>query len=277
MTENVERGQTHTAAGRSSPPQVERSKAFLDRFSTPLALIGGVIIWEILGRTTDAVFFAPFSEAVRALGGLILSGQLARATVTSLQALILGFTLAAVLGLSVGIAMGLSDTVRHSLDMYINTFMAAPLIALIPIIAIFVGLDVEGRAGVVFLFSFFVITVNAEAGVKTTDPDLVEMARAFCLSRRRIFTAVILPGAMPAILAGLRLGLVQGVKGMVTAEIFMAITGLGALLDYYGNQFKAAELFAVLFVVVAISMLVSSSFMLLTRRLTRWQTGIALE
>jgi len=113
--------------------------------------------------------------------------------------------------------------------------------------------------------------------VKTTDPDLMEMAQAFCLGRRRIFLSVILPGALPAILAGLRLGMVQGVKGMVTAEIFMAMTGLGALLDYYGSQFKAAELFAVLLVVVAISMLVSSGFMLLSRRLTRWQTGIALE
>jgi NitT/TauT family transport system permease protein len=236
-----------------------------------------VIIWEVLGRISNAVFFAPFSEAVRALWRLALSGELTNAVATSLQSLLIGFTVAAVLGLSIGIAMGLSDTVRHTLDVYINTLMAAPLIALIPIIAIFVGLDVAGRAAIVFLFSFFVITVNAEAGVKTTDPDLIEMAQSFCLSRRRIFLAVILPGAMPAILAGVRLGLVQGVKGMVTAEIFMAITGLGALLDYYGSQFKAAELFAVLLVVVGISMLVSSGFMLLSRRLTRWQTGIALE
>ena len=276
MTESIPGTHTQTAGG-TTPPQVKRSKALLDRFSTPLALVVGVIIWEVLGRTSHAVFFAPFSEAVRALWRLALSGELTDAVTTSLQSLLIGFTVAAVLGLSIGIAMGLSDTVRYTLDVYINTLMAAPLIALIPIIAIFVGLDVAGRAAVVFLFSFFVITVNAEAGVKTTDPDLMEMAQAFCLSRRRIFLSVILPGALPAILAGLRLGMVQGVKGMVTAEIFMAMTGLGALLDYYGSQFKAAELFAVLLVVVAISMLVSSGFMLLSRRLTRWQTGIALE
>ena len=276
MTESIPGTHTHTAGG-TTPPQVKRSKALIDRFSTPLALVAGVIIWEVLGRISNAVFFAPFSEAVRALWRLALSGELTNAVATSLQSLLIGFTVAAVLGLSIGIAMGLSDTVRHTLDVYINTLMAAPLIALIPIIAIFVGLDVAGRAAVVFLFSFFVITVNAEAGVKTTDPDLMEMAQAFCLGRRRIFLSVILPGALPAILAGLRLGMVQGVKGMVTAEIFMAMTGLGALLDYYGSQFKAAELFAVLLVVVAISMLVSSGFMLLSRRLTRWQTGIALE
>ena len=276
MTESIPGAHTHTA-GASGPPQVKRSKALVERFSTPLALVAGVIIWEVLGRISNAVFFAPFSEAVRALWRLALSGELTDAVTTSLQSLLIGFTVAAVLGLSIGIAMGLSDTVRYTLDVYINTLMAAPLIALIPIIAIFVGLDVAGRAAVVFLFSFFVITVNAEAGVKTTDPDLMEMAQAFCLSRRRIFLSVILPGALPAILAGLRLGMVQGVKGMVTAEIFMAMTGLGALLDYYGSQFKAAELFAVLLVVVAISMLVSSGFMLLSRRLTRWQTGIALE
>jgi ABC-type nitrate/sulfonate/bicarbonate transport system permease component len=276
VTESMQETQVQTA-GVATPPQAKGWKALVSSFSTPLALIAGVIIWEVLGRTSHAVFFAPFSEAVQALGALIRSGELVRAATTSLQSLVLGIIVATALGLSIGIAMGLSDTVRNSLDLYINTFMAAPLIALIPIIAIFVGLDFVGRAAIVFLFSFFVITVNAEAGVKTTDPDLIEMAQSFCLSRRRIFTTVILPGAMPAILAGLRLGLVQGVKGMVTAEIFMAITGLGALLDYYGNQFKAAELFAVLFAVVAISMAVSSGFMLLSRRLTRWQTGIAVE
>lgn len=276
MAEGIQGTQVHSV-GEATLPRVNRSKALLERYSTPLALVAGVIIWEVLGRTTEAVFFAPFSEVVKALGGLVLSGQLIRAATTSLQSLLVGFTVAAVLGLSIGIAMGLSDTVRHSLDLYINTFMAAPLIALIPIIAIFIGLDTGGRAAIVFLFSFFVITVNAEAGVKGTDPDLIEMAQSFCLSRRKIFMDVILPGAMPAILAGLRLGLVQGVKGMVTAEIFMAMTGLGALLDYYGSQFKAAELFAVLLVVVAISMVVSSGFVVLNRRLTRWQTGIAVE
>ena len=274
MTENTRKKHIHTAEGITRP-QIKLPKALADRFSTPLALIAGLIVWEVVGRLSNAVFFAPFSETVRAFWELALSGRLSHAMMASLQSLFAGFALALVAGLLIGTAMGRSDTVRHMLDVYINTLMAAPLIALIPIIAIFLGLDVWGRAAVVFLFSFFVITVNTEAGMKAADPDLIEMAQSFCLSRRRIFLTVILPGAMPAVLAGLRLGMIRAVKGMVTAEMFMAITGLGALLDYYGTQFKAAELFAVLLTVIAMSMLVSSGVMLLTRPLTRWQSGIA--
>lgn len=275
MTENTGRKHIHTAEGITRP-QIKLPKALADRFSTPLALIAGLIVWEVVGRLSNAVFFAPFSETVRAFWELALSGKLTHAMMASVQSLFAGFALALVAGLLIGTAMGRSDTVRHLLDVYINTLMAAPLIALIPIIAIFLGLDVWGRAAVVFLFSFFVITVNTEAGMKAADPDLIEMAQSFCLSRRRIFLTVILPGAMPAVLAGLRLGMIRAVKGMVTAEMFMAITGLGALLDYYGSQFKAAELLAVLLTVIAMSMFVSSGVMLLTRPLTRWQSGIAL-
>lgn len=276
MTQNARGIRTHSAEG-TTRPQIELSKALGDRFSTPLALIAGLILWEVVGRLSNVVFFAPFSEVIQALWELALSGRLADAVTTSLQSLFAGFGLAVVLGLLIGTAMGLSDTARYMLDVYISTLMAAPLIALIPIIAIFLGLDVWGRAAVVFLFSFFVIVVNTEAGMKAADPELIEMAQSFCLSRRSIFLSVTLPAAMPAVLAGLRLGLIRAVKGMVTAEMFMAIVGLGALLDYYGSQFKAAELFAVLLTVVVISMLVSSGVNLLNRRLTRWQSGIAVE
>ncbi|MFQ5856671.1 MAG: ABC transporter permease [Anaerolineae bacterium] len=265
------------AAVRTATQRFWPTRRLTERLSTPAALLVLLIGWEVVGRVSNAVFFPPFSGVARAWWTLALSGDLGRAMTTSLQALAVGFGLAVVLGIAIGTAMGLSRTISYLLDIYVNTLMAAPLIALIPIIAIFLGLDVWARAAVVFLFSFFVITVNAEAGMKAVDSELVEMARSFGLGRWQVFVMVILPAALPAILAGLRLGIIRAVKGMVTAEMFMAITGLGALLDYYGSAFKGAELFAVLLTVIAVSVMAGAVMHQLDRRLSRWQRGIARE
>lgn len=247
------------------------------RLSTPIALLVLLIAWEIMGRISDALFFPPISGIVVAWWKIVLSGQLSSAMMASLQALGVGFGLAVVLGITIGTAMGLSKTFKYLLDIYVNTLMAAPLIALIPIIAVFFGLDVWARAVVVFLFSFFVITLNTEAGMKATSSELVEMGHSFGLSRWRIFLIVILPAALPALMAGLRLGIIRAVKGMVTAELFMSLIGLGALVDMYGKQFKAEELFAVLLTIIAVSMMAGAGIHQLDRRLTRWQHGIAHE
>jgi NitT/TauT family transport system permease protein len=242
-----------------------------------VALIVLIIAWEIAGRVSDALFFPPMSGIVVAWWKIVLSGEMSNAMTASLQALGVGFGLAVLLGVAIGTGMGLSKTFKYLVDIYVNTLMAAPLIALIPIIAVLLGLDVWARAAVVFLFSFFVITLNAEAGMKATSSELVEMGHSFGLSRWRIFLVVILPAALPALMAGLRLGIIRAVKGMVTAELFMSLIGLGALVDRYGKQFKAEELFAVLLTIIAVSMIAGAAIHQLDRRLTRWQQGIARE
>jgi NitT/TauT family transport system permease protein len=253
------------------------ARTLYERLSTPIALVVFLIGWEILGRISNALFFPPFSAVVSTWWKMLSSGELARAMTVSLQALVVGYGLAVLLGVAVGTAMGLSRTVGYLLDIYVTTLMAAPLIALIPIIAIFFGLDVGARAVVVFLFSFFVITLNTDAGMQVADPQMKEMARSFCLSPWQIFVKITLPSAIPAVLAGMRLGIVRAVKGMVTSEMFMALTGLGALLEFYGSQFRPNELFAVLLTVIAFSMIVGAFVKLLDRRLTRWQRGPASE
>lgn len=263
-----------------SKPSIQRFKPMLrvpSRLTTPLALLLLIIGWEIAGRLSDAVFFAPFSEVITAWWSLMLSGRLPLAITASLHALAVGFGLALVLGLTIGSLMGLSRTFTYLLDIFVNVLMAAPLVAMIPIIAIFLGLDVWARAAVVFLFSFFVITVNAEAGIKAASPNLIEMARSFGLARSQILRVVILPAALPAFMAGIRLGIIRAVKGMVTAELFMSMTGLGALADYYGSQFQTDKLLAVLLTVVMVSMLLSGVVNRVDKRLSRWQLGASQQ
>jgi len=261
------------AGPRSSILRLKPLVRVPSRWSTPLALLLLIVAWEIAGRLADAVFFAPFSGVITAWWSLMFSGGLPLALTASLQALLVGFGLALVLGLTLGSLMGLSRSFKYLLDIFVNTLMVAPLVAVIPVIAIFLGLDVWARAAVVFLFAVFVITVNAEAGMKAASPDLIEMARSFGLGQSQIFRVVILPAALPAFMAGIRLGIVRAVKGMVTAELFMSMTGLGALVDYYGSQFQTDKLLAVLLTVVVISMGLGSAVNRVDRRLSRWQLG----
>jgi len=123
----------------------------------------------------------------------------------------------------------------------------------------------------VFMFSFFVIVVNTLTGVRSTDPSLVEMARSFGAGELALFGRVYLPSALPAVMLGLRLGVVQAVKGMVVGEMLISLVGLGERLIYYGNTFLIAELYAVIASVLLIALATSQLAQALDRALIRWK------
>ncbi|MGH2606797.1 MAG: ABC transporter permease subunit, partial [Anaerolineales bacterium] len=129
---------------------------------------------------------------------------------------------------------------------------------------------VSGMVAVVFLYSFFVIVANTMAGVRAGDAALTEMARSFGAGERQILFRVILPGALPLVMAGLRLGMARAMKGMINGEMFIALMGLGALVRTYGGRFDAVHVLGVLFVIVAVAVLGVGLIQALERRLTRW-------
>ena len=246
----------------------------LDRFVAPLAIVGAIVVWEIVGRVSGALFFPPISEIATAWIELAESGDLLEAAGASLHALVIGFSVGLILGLVVGALMGLHESFRYLLDVYVNVFMAAPLIALIPLIAIVLGLDVTARAFFVFLFAFFPVVVNTEAGIRDVDPAIIEMAHSFGMGPIRRFMTVSLPNALPAIMAGIRVSLVRSISGIITAEIFMALTGFGALVAFYGSQFRPPELFAVIMTVVVVAAGAGSGLSAVTGYVGRWQQGL---
>ncbi len=129
----------------------------------------------------------------------------------------------------------------------------------------------------VFLFSFFVIVINTLTGVKQVDRTFVEMARSFGAREIDVFFKIILPAAMPAIMAGVRLGMGRAVKGMVTAEMLLTLTGIGALVMQYGSAFATDALFAVILTILMIAMITMKLVQLVDRRLTGWKAEIAIE
>jgi NitT/TauT family transport system permease protein len=166
--------------------------------------------------------------------------------------------------------MGRYRTVEFVLASYLNAFLATPKIVLLPVLYSFFGLSRLVQIAVIFLSAFFVIVLNTLRGIQTVEPIYVEMARACGATERQLFFKVLLPGALPLMMAGLRLAIGHAVKGMVTGEMFITVFGMGALLRTYGGRFDAEKVFAILLVVIIVGLVCSSSVQLLERRLTHW-------
>ena len=248
------------------------------RFGTNFfSLLSLALLWEVTGRAMDSTLIPPLSQIGAAWLKLLSSGKLLSNLSMSLTTLVTGFCLAVLIGVVIGLLMGRFRAVEHFLDLYVNALMSAPSTAFVPVLILWFGLGVESRVAVVFLFAVFVIIINTMTGVKQVDTVLVEMARSFGAREKEIFFMIILPAALPAIMAGLRLGMGRAVKGMVTAEMLLTLTGIGAMIMQYGSSFATDSLFAVIFTVLLIALLTMKSVQWLDRRLTGWKAEIAIE
>jgi NitT/TauT family transport system permease protein len=244
----------------------------LEEAAVTLAALAGLVIgWELLGRLEISMFIPPLSRVVAVWWQLLGDGTLPRAASSSLLSLVKGFVPAAVLGVVVGLAMGRFALVRHVLEGWVNALMSAPLSALVPILIALFGIRDTVVAATVFMFSFFVIVVNTETGVRGTERSLVDMARAFGAGEAALFGRIYLPAALPAVTLGLRLGVVQAVKGMVVGEMLISQVGLGERLIYYGNTFLIVELYAVILSVLVLALLTAQAAQAVDRTLVRWK------
>jgi ABC-type nitrate/sulfonate/bicarbonate transport system permease component len=235
------------------------------------------VLWEVAGRIMDTTLIPPLSKIASAWLRLWMNGKLVENLAMSLWTLAAGFLLAVSLGIIIGMLMGRFRPVEHFLDLYINALMSAPMTAFVPLLIMWFGLGVESRIAVVFLFAFFVIVVNTMTGVKQVDRTFVEMARSFGAKDLEIFFKVVLPAAMPAIMAGVSIGMGRAVKGMVTAEMLLTLTGIGGMIMQYGSAFATDALFAVILTILMVAMIAMKLVKMVDRRLTGWKAEIAIE
>ena len=235
------------------------------------------VLWEVAGRMMDTTLIPPLSNIASAWLRLLMNGKLLENLVMSLWTLAAGFFLAVILGVIIGVLMGRFRPVEHFLDLYINALMSAPMTAFVPLLIMWFGLGVESRIAVVFLFAFFVIVINTMTGVKQVDRIFVEMARSFGAKELEVFFKVVLPAAMPAIMAGVSIGMGRAVKGIVTAEMLLTLTGIGGMIMQYGSAFATDALFAVILTILMVAMIAMKLVKIVDRRLTGWKAEIAIE
>jgi ABC-type nitrate/sulfonate/bicarbonate transport system permease component len=242
-----------------------------------LSIVTLAVLWEVAGRIMDTNLIPPLSKIASAWLRLLMNGKLLESLAMSLWTLAAGFFLAVALGVIIGVLMGRFRPVEHFLDLYINALMSAPMTAFVPLLIMWFGLGVQSRIAVVFLFAFFVIVINTMTGVKQVDRIFVEMARSFGAKELEVFFKVVLPAAMPAIMAGISIGMGRAVKGMVTAEMLLTLTGIGGLIMQYGSAFATDALFAVILTILMVAMIAMQLVKIVDRRLTGWKAEIAIE
>jgi NitT/TauT family transport system permease protein len=235
-----------------------------------LSLLAGGLAWEVVGRTLDLVWIPPLSVVLTEFAALLGDAKVRDDIASSLGGLALGFSISLVAGLTLGALMGRFRTVETALDVYVNALLGAPTIIFIPVFFAIFGISQWTRIAVIVVYSVFVIIVNTMTGIKTVDPALVEMAQSFGASERLIIRKVLLPGSLPLVMAGIRLGLGRAVKGMINGEMIITFVGLGALAALYGSQFDMAKVFAVSVIVLVLALAGNWIVQAVDRRLVTW-------
>lgn len=214
----------------------------------PLALLGA---WELVGRTVGGLLFPPFTATLAALANRIWDGSLVEAFLTSNTALAIGYATALAVGTPIGLLMGRSRLVDVLAGPYLQVMMVSPVIALVPVVLIVFGLSLSARVTIVFLFSLPQFTFNVRAGMRSIEPALLEMSESFGARRVFLWTRVLLPGAMPGVLAGVWNSIGRAISGMIVAELTIVSAGLGRLIRTSVDGFDASALFAVTLVLAA--------------------------
>lgn len=201
-----------------------------------------ISLWEVVGRQIDPLFMSYPTQILRAAMTMTSSGELPAALLESLKTLMLGFSLAALVGVGLGMIIGKYRDVEAATDWLVNALYTTPLVAVIPLIILWFGLGFKAKLFIVFILAVFPILINTSAGVRNVSQSLIDVGTTFCASERQIFTRIIFPASLPYTMTGLRLGIGRGIIGMVVAEFFTAITGLGAVIMKYANQFETASM-----------------------------------
>lgn len=252
------------------PPMPRGVRTLLLRLGFLCALL---TLWTLVARHAPPALFASPWEVLKAGLALAGEGKLLPAVLASLQVFLLGTLMAAIVGMTIGIAMGLWSWLSDMIDIYVYALAATPRIAFIPLVIMALGLGLQAKVVIVFLGAVMPVILNSFAGVRAASPELIEMARATGAGRGRILRHVILPEATPYLLTGLRVGATIGLINTIVAELYTAIGGLGGLLAIYSSRFRMAEYLAVVVVLALIGVAIAEILRLAERRLLRWRSA----
>lgn len=260
---------SHVPTGPNASRDASTQRTAVWRWLSRIVVWGSLLLaWFITARIKGPVFLpTPFATA-KGLGKLVTEGYVPTIA-GSLRQLFAGFAIAVAVGVPTGLLMGSVRAADDFLSPYVNTLFIVSKEALLPLFIVLFGTHFIFRVAVVFFFSILFIVLNTAAGVRSVDSRLIETARAFRLPRGQIFIKVILPGTLPFVIAGLRLGLSAAIKGMVIAELWVTI-GIGLLLTNFGGFLRLDLFYALGIVIVAVGVVCTSALRYVEYRLRGW-------
>ncbi|RTL91898.1 ABC transporter permease subunit [Ancylobacter aquaticus] len=218
------------------------------------SLLVWCVIWELVGRSGAMFLIPPLSDVIVAAVALVQTATWQSAAITTLNSFLLGMFFAIVVGIAIGVLMGRSTTADSLLGIWVNIFVSAPLSALVPVLMILFGMGETTVVVTVFLFAVWIIVLDTRAGIQGVPPSLVEMGRSYGASPWTLYSKIIFFAALPEILAGIRLGVVRGVKGVVIGQLLVAIIGYGELFELYSRNFDMENFWALTIILFAAAM-----------------------
>lgn len=235
-----------------------------------LSLVLGLGLWELAGAFITPLFFAPFSSVLVTLSQLAVSGELWVHSAVTLLELVLGFTIGTAIGLLGGTLAALNRPFRDLCDPWVSFIYSSPYVAFIPLIVLWLGIGLAPKVAITVLAVFIPVWLNTAVGIASTEPLLVEVARAFNATRLQIVWLVLFRSALPVILIGLRVAFSRGLIAVVVAEFIASTAGLGYMIERAGSFFDASRLLAGVTVLALFTIAITEMLKWVERRLAPW-------
>jgi NitT/TauT family transport system permease protein len=272
----VATGESDIRREKRSAVRPSRAKRYEPIVIGTLSVVIALTVWQLVAnaRVMPVLFLPGPWDVAQAFSKLFQTGDIWLDIGTSATELGIGYGMAIVIGLVIGLLMGWYTRFQYALDPFVNFFYSTPRIVLIPLFIIWFGIDMPSKIAVIFLGALFPIIINTMAGVRTTEAALLRVARSFGASDALIFRRVVLPGSVPFILTGFRLGIGHALTGVVVAELIAARHGVGQLIAIAGQTFQTPKMLAGVILIAGTGMLLTTILQRIENRFQAWRPQI---
>jgi ABC-type nitrate/sulfonate/bicarbonate transport system permease component len=233
--------------------------------------------WQWFGAEINPALFTTPSAVAHAAVGMIASGELWTYLWPSLVVLAIGLILASLVGVALGLLLARYWVIDVAFGVYITFLYSIPTVALVPLIVLWAGYETTAKVIILFLFAFFPMAINTYQGVKNVDPRLIEVGRSFRCSERQLWTNIVLPGALPFILTGLRLAVGRGLIGMVLADLYTAVSGIGYLIARAAGTYQVDKMFVPIVTLGILGVVLTALLHVLEMKLAPWTAADRAE
>ena len=241
-----------------------------------VSVAGLLLVWELVLTyliPVNPFFFTKPSLIATAFREQVLGGRLWRDLIISSRAFLWGFSFSIAVGIPIGVLMGWRRRAEYTLDPFLTALYASPLIALAPLIIVVFGVGLLAKSVLVFLLAVFPFIFNAFAGVRSTDTLLINVVKSFGGKERDLYFKVILPSTLPYLIAGTRIALGRGLVGVIVGEFFAASEGIGFAIARFGDTYQLPEMFAGIFLLMIIAVVLTEGMRKLEAVLAPWRVG----
>jgi ABC-type nitrate/sulfonate/bicarbonate transport system permease component len=238
-----------------------------------VSILAGLAIWELLARLLleNELLIPPPSSVARTFWKLTVTGQLNKHLAATLIEFAYGFTIASIVGVALGYFMGMYKRFDEIMDPWIATLYSIPIIAVVPLIIIWFGIGMTSKVIVVFKITVVAIILNTAAGIKNLDPVWLELAKSLRLNGWQTTYKIRVPGALPYIITGMRLGVGRALLGVIVAELMASNAGLGYLLRDSSETWDSPKLFVTVFLLAAMGLVSFNLIKRFERRVAPWR------